>query len=319
MKRLLTATCLCLLLLSALTLSAGAQTRGTATVRLVDTLSTGSSQAGDTFTATLASPLVMNGRVVAEKDARVIGRVREVSSSGRLKQPALITLSLNTIQAPKGRFPMQTGDLTVKANSHATRNLLIIGGTAGAGAAIGGAARGGKGAAIGALAGAGAGTVGAYLTGQREIVLPSETLLTFHVSAVTITPKELASLQRAAPGTEVMRQTSETTPVFARRRHHDDDDGDNEDGEHEHHHGHRNVHENDYDHESEHQYERPQNIVVVFQPGHHAGVVIHWPHRVERMTLDGDNLDDILEPLCQHTRLSVELLRPRVKIKRDDD
>jgi hypothetical protein len=319
MKRLLTAACLCLLLLIGLSLTAAAQTRATVTVRLVDTLSTGSSQPGDTFTATLASPLVMNERVVAEKDARVIGQVREVSSSGRLKRPALITLSLRTIQAAGGRFPLQTGDLTVRANSHATRNLLIIGGSAGAGAAIGGAAGGGKGAAIGALAGAGAGTVGAYLTGEREIVLPSETLLTFHVTSVTISPKELSRLQRVAPGTGAVHQTSDTTPVFVRRRHHGDDDDDDNDDEHEDRHGHGNVHGDDYEHDGERRDERPQNITVVFHSSHHAGVVIHWPHRVERLILEGDNLDDILEPLCQHTRLSAELLRPRVKIRREDD
>src|SRR2546427_7898542 len=76
-------------------------------------------------------------------------------------------------------------------SSHATRNLLIMGGSAGAGAVIGGAAGGGKGAAIGAAAGARACPRGAYLTRKSEILLPPEKLLTLHLSSVQITPQEL--------------------------------------------------------------------------------------------------------------------------------
>src|SRR3989454_3899669 len=204
MKRILAAFSLAVLLfLCGLAGSAAAQTRTTVSVRLVDTLSSESSQPGDSFTGTLAEPLVVGDRIVAQKDARVIGQVREVVSSGRLSRTALMTLSLKSVQSWSGRYPIQTGDLTIKASSHATRNLLIIGGTAGAGAVIGGAAGGGKGAAIGAAAGAGAGTVGAYLTREREIVLPSGTLLTFHLSSVKISPKELSRLPRDRKSTRL--------------------------------------------------------------------------------------------------------------------
>src|SRR5207245_1308495 len=120
--------------------------------------------------------------------------------------------------------------------SHATRNLLIIGGSAGAGAVIGGAAGGGKGAAIGAAAGAGAGTVGAYLTGKREIMLPSETLLTFHVTSVKISPKELSRLQRAGQGAGSAQESDtdrERDSHSARRRHHREDEDEDEEEAHE--------------------------------------------------------------------------------------
>jgi hypothetical protein len=55
----------------------------------------------------------------------------------------------------------------------------MIGGGAGVGALIGGLAGGGKGAAIGALVGGGAGTAGAAYTGNKEIVLPAESALSF--------------------------------------------------------------------------------------------------------------------------------------------
>jgi hypothetical protein len=47
------------------------------------------------------------------------------------------------------------------------------------GALIGGLAGGGKGAAIGALAGAGAGTAGTAYTGNKDIVLPAESAVSF--------------------------------------------------------------------------------------------------------------------------------------------
>ncbi len=50
----------------------------------------------------------------------------------------------------------------------------MIGGGAGGGALIGGLAGGGKGALIGGLIGAGAGTAGAAFTGNKDVVIPSE-------------------------------------------------------------------------------------------------------------------------------------------------
>ncbi len=171
---------------------AWAQTPGSATVRLVDSLSTENARAGDSFTATLAEPLVMNGRVVAPKDARVTGRVVEAVSSGRLKKPALITLQLDSVQSSSGRYPLATEAMTIKQDSHTTRNVVIIGGTTAAGAVIGGVAGGGKGAAIGAASGAGVGTLAAFLTGKKEISLPSETALTFHLTSVNVSARDLS-------------------------------------------------------------------------------------------------------------------------------
>lgn len=282
---------------------ATAQTPVTVSVRLVEALSTGSSQVGDTFSGTLASPLVVGGHIVAKAGESVTGRVRNVVSSGRLKRPALITLSLDAVHAPSARYPMQTGDLTIKADSHAASNLVIIGGAAAAGAAMGGAAGGGKGAAIGAVAGAGAGTAGAYLTGKREIVLPAETLLTFHVSSVTISPKELTLLQPVMPGASSEPPVETQTVIVRGRHHHDGDEDDDDQGEDEH---------------GGYYYQRPREIQVIFLADHHASVVIYWSSRIEHLTLRGDDVEDILEPLCEHTRLSAEIVRTEILVKSKD-
>ena len=61
------------------------------------------------------------------------------------------------------------------------RTAGMIGGGAGGGALIGGLAGGGKGALIGGLIGAGAGTAGAAFTGNKDIVIPSESTISFHL------------------------------------------------------------------------------------------------------------------------------------------
>jgi hypothetical protein len=297
-------------LFSVLAGSAAGQARSTVSIRLVDGLSSGSSQPGDTFTGTLATPLVMNDRIVADRGELVTGQVRQAVSSGRMSKPAVITLSLKTVQASSGRLPMQTGDLTIKADSHATRNLLIIGGSAGMGALLGGAAGGGRGAAIGAVAGAGAGSGGAYLTGKREIVLPSETLLTFHVNSVTIGPKELENMQRAGqaqpePEARDYPPPSEPYPIEVRgRREHDDDDYYEDEGEHRH----MRYHEH-------YGTEAPRSIYVVFLDDHYANVDVYWPQGVEHLRMRGDDLDEICRPLARHTGFSLAIVRARVKIK----
>lgn len=280
---------------------AAAAQNSTISVRLMDSLSTGSTQRGDTFTAKLASPLIWKNHVVADQGATITGKVTQVVSSGWFKRRALIGLSLGIAQVRSGSFPVQTGELTIKADSQAKRNLLIIGGTAAVGAAIGGAAGRGKGAAIGAGAGAGAGTVGAYITGNQEIVLPSETLLTFHVSSVTISPRELARLQSASPRTEPVYGPPEPYPVIVQRRHHGDDDEDD-------------------DEQEEHHYRRryPDRIDVIFISDHRAKVGICWPESTEYVYLRGDDLDEILEPLSEQIHVSIAIIRPRIRIRRDD-
>ena len=122
----------------ALSSEASAQSRATVNIRLNETLSSGSSQPGDSFTGTLDGPLVVNDRVVAEEGTRVVGQITESVSSGRLKTPAKLTLLLKTVETGR-KLPMQTGDLTVKADSHGGSNLLIIGGSAALGTLIGAA------------------------------------------------------------------------------------------------------------------------------------------------------------------------------------
>lgn len=82
------------------------------------------------------------------------------------------------------------------------RTAAMVGGGAGGGALIGGLAGGGKGALIGGLIGAGAGTAGAAFTGNKDVVIPSESTISFHLTApvsVTEKPKKEAAETEPQP------------------------------------------------------------------------------------------------------------------------
>jgi hypothetical protein len=147
-------------------------------VHLLDRLDTGESKTGQSFSGTLAEAVSLGSKRVLQGGTRINGRVIEATSAGRLKRPASITLILTSIN----KIPIRTEALQIDGKSHAVRNTALIGGGAAAGAIVGAVAEGGKGAAIGTAVGASAGTGTAYVTGKQEIVLPSETELTFVIA-----------------------------------------------------------------------------------------------------------------------------------------
>jgi hypothetical protein len=169
-------------LLMWMALAVGAQTipAGTrVTVRVGSEISSGTAKAGDRFDATLARPLVVNGKTLARTGAPVRGKVTSAKSSGRLHAPGELTLRLSSVQINGRMVPIATHSYSAKGKSHTKSNATKIGGGAAAGALIGGLVGGGKGAGIGALAGGGAGTGVAAATGKEEAVVPAETALTF--------------------------------------------------------------------------------------------------------------------------------------------
>ena len=149
------------------------------TVRLSQSLSSKGSQPGETFMATLAEPVDVNGQPVIEKGATVRGTVVNAKAMGHFKGGALLQLRLNSVTVNGQERPVQTKLWSQQLKGKGKRSAVAIGGGAGVGAILGGALGGGKGAAIGALAGGGAGTAGAAYTGNKEINLPAESALRF--------------------------------------------------------------------------------------------------------------------------------------------
>jgi hypothetical protein len=155
---------------------------GTAlTVTVNQTLASNQSRVGDAFDASVAEDVVVDGKTVISRGAKVIGRVTGASPSGRLQNPGSLAGTLTSVEVNGKSYDLATDSFARKASSHKTRNAEYIGGGAAAGAIIGAIAGHGKGAAIGAAAGAGAGTAGAAVTGKKDVSIPAETRLTFHL------------------------------------------------------------------------------------------------------------------------------------------
>lgn len=158
------------------------------TVALDQSISTASNRSGDGFRATLASPVVIDGKTVLPKDALVTGHVVDARPSGRLKGVAKLDLTLDTVEVNGKSYDLATDDEARRGKNHNKRNGVLIGGGAGVGAVIGGIAGGGVGALIGSAAGAGAGTAGAAATGKKDIRVPAEAVLTFRLTRPVTIP-----------------------------------------------------------------------------------------------------------------------------------
>jgi hypothetical protein len=159
------------------------------TIRLIDPVDTEKNKEGDTFRASLDSPIVIQDKTVIPKNADVEARLVSAKSAGHFTGSSAVVLVVTKITVGRKTYDVQTGEFTKQGASRGKRSAATIGGGAAAGAVIGAIAGGGKGAAIGAAAGAGAGTGIQALTKGQQIKLPSETVLEFQLKApLTVTP-----------------------------------------------------------------------------------------------------------------------------------
>src|SRR5258707_7845669 len=152
------------------------------TIRLAQAVGSKISQPGEAFSGAVATPVEVNGQTLIASGATASGTVVDAKALGHFAGGARLELKLNSININGADQPVQTSSIVQVIKGKGKRTGIMAGGGAGLGAIIGGIAGGGKGAAIGALAGAGAGTAGGALTGNKEIVLPAESAVTFKLT-----------------------------------------------------------------------------------------------------------------------------------------
>jgi len=153
------------------------------TIRINQHISVKTSHAGDRFTGEVVEPVVgQNDRVVIPKGAPVSGVVVASHRRGHFKGSSILELRLTYLTLGGSRYALDTSDLTQTKKGKGKRSAAFIAGGTGLGMLIGGVATGGVGMAIGGAAGAGAGTALGGLTGNRDLDIPSESIVRFRLA-----------------------------------------------------------------------------------------------------------------------------------------
>jgi len=163
-----------------LTLPAGA----VIPVRIQQWLSSDQNHAGETFSAVLDQPLIVNGWVVARRGQSVVGRIVLAQKAGHGNSESKLGIELSDLTIVDGQqLPVSTQLIQNSRARSQGRDAATIGGTTALGAIIGGVAGGGSGAAIGAAAGIGAGIAAVMATPGRPTIIRPEELLSFQIQA----------------------------------------------------------------------------------------------------------------------------------------
>jgi hypothetical protein len=148
-------------------------------VRLEQTVSAKNNNVGDTFTGVLAQSVRVGGVTVIKAGAPVTGTVVASKGQGRFKGDGALGIGIRRV----GNYSVTTSSYEKSTSGKGKRSTGFIAGGGGGGALIGGLAGGGKGALIGGLLGAGAGTAGAAFTGNKDVSVPAESVVTFNLTA----------------------------------------------------------------------------------------------------------------------------------------
>jgi BON domain-containing protein len=163
----------------------------TLAVRLVDPIDSEKNQPGETFKATLNSPLAVEGAVAIPAGYDVEGHIVDLKSAGKFAGQSLVVLQLDRIAVGDKSYGITTDQYKRQGSSRGKNTAEKVGAGAAIGAIIGGIAGGGKGAGIGAAAGGGLGGGVQAATKGQQIKLPSETVLNFTLQGpLTVIPAD---------------------------------------------------------------------------------------------------------------------------------
>jgi len=152
-------------------------------VRMTETLDSKTAQPNDVFHGSLSADLVVDGVVAMPRGTPVMGRVAAAKDAAHFKGSALLSLELTEATVRGRRVTLTTEAYNQQGAGRGKNTAEKAGGGAAFGAIIGALAGGGKGAAIGGLAGAGVGTGINAATRGQQVVIQSESIVTFRLQS----------------------------------------------------------------------------------------------------------------------------------------
>jgi hypothetical protein len=152
-------------------------------VRMIDGIDTKVNTSGQTFRASLDSPLVVGSRVVVPAGTPVTVLLENAKGAGRIKGASEASIRATRLQYSGRTYEVNTSIVEQQGKGRGKQTAVRTGIGAAAGALIGGLAGGGKGAGIGAAVGGGAGFGLNAFTHGEQVKIPSETVLNFQLQA----------------------------------------------------------------------------------------------------------------------------------------
>jgi len=150
-------------------------------VRMVDSVDSKTDQVGQTYKASMDSPLVMDGQTIIPKGGEVTLKLTKVTTAGNIKGASEVNLQLDRLYVNKKAYTVTSNTFQSVGSSEGKKTAKQTGIGAGIGAVIGAIAGGGKGAAIGAGVGGGAGAATAAVTKGEQVRIASEEKLDFRL------------------------------------------------------------------------------------------------------------------------------------------
>jgi hypothetical protein len=156
----------------------------TVALRMDQRISVKTARAGARFSGVVVQPVMAgNGTSIAIPSGTPMnGVIDESHRRGHFKGRSVLELRLTSMELNGQRYTLDTADNVRTKKGKGKRSSAMIGGGAGAGMLIGGLATGGVGLVVGGLIGGGAGTALGGLTGNRDIVIPAESVVNFKLA-----------------------------------------------------------------------------------------------------------------------------------------
>jgi hypothetical protein len=162
-------------------------------IRMIDSVDSGTDHVGQSFKASLESPIIVDNDTVFPKGAEAYVKLAKVESAGRLSGRSELQLQLDRIFLGKTSYRVESNTFTNTGSSQTAKTAKTAGIGAAIGAVIGGIAGGGKGAVIGGATGAGAGVGVEAISKGEQVRVDSETRLDFRLeSPLDVTVQNLS-------------------------------------------------------------------------------------------------------------------------------
>jgi len=168
-------------------------------VRMIDSINSDTDHVGQSFKASIASPVVVDSETVIPKGADVFVKLVDVKSAGNIKGTSEVRVQLDRLFVDGHSYVVESNTFTQTGASQTTKTAKTVGIGTAIGAVIGGITGGKKGAVIGAGAGAGAGTAVEAATKGEQVRIASEAAMTFRLEApiqVTLPPESNTSSRK---------------------------------------------------------------------------------------------------------------------------